>query len=175
MPNFELRHAIGRIALGSLDAGTLLAADLPDGVRPLDLWSNGRYGSVLFWVDRELDISGFGTAVLDYHNANRLQGGEWQSTGGGGMGSYELAEVLADLPSGLQRLGGGSQDPLRVTIGIASNDVAAIRLRDGNGTRERSLGADGFFLLGITHRDPITYAYAINSEGEQLPGAALLL
>ncbi len=175
MPNFELRHAIGRIALGSLDAGTLLAADLPDGVRTLDLWSNGRYGSVLFWVDRELDISSFGTAVLIHHNANRLQDGEWRSTGSGSMGSYEPEQIFADLPSGLQRLGGGSQDPMRVTIGIASNDVAAIRLRDGNGARERSLGADGFFLLGITHQDPITYAYAINSEGEQFPGEPLLL
>ncbi len=45
----------------------------------------------------------------------------------------------------------------------------------GNGARERSLGADGFFLLGITHQDPITYACPINSEGEQFPGEPLLL
>ncbi len=47
---------------------------------------------------------------------------------------------------------------MRVTIGIASHNVAAIRLRNENNTCERPLGADGFlFLLGITYQDPITY------------------
>jgi len=39
MPNFKLRHAMGRFALECLDAETLLAFGLPAGVRPLDLWS----------------------------------------------------------------------------------------------------------------------------------------
>jgi len=134
-----------------------------------------RYGSVLFWVDRELDISAFGHAMLIHHHANCLQDGEWRSTGSGGMASYEPEQIFAGLPSGLRSLGGGSHDPVRVTIGIASRNVVAIRLRDDNGTRERPLGADGFFLLGITYQDPITYAYAINSEGEELPGERLLL
>lgn len=176
MPKFELRHAIGRIALECLDAETLLAASLPAGVRALDLWTNGCYGSVLFWVDRELDISDFGHAMLIHHNAKRLHGEEWRSTGSGGMGSHEPEQILADLPSGLHKLGAGSQDPMRVTTGIASRDVAAIRLRDEHAdARECPLGADGFFLVGITHQDPITYAYAINRGGEELPGEPLLL
>jgi hypothetical protein len=175
MPDHELRAAIGRWALRSLEAGTLLDAGLPAGVTPLDLWSNDRYGSVLFWVDRELDISDFGHAMLIHHNAKCLQDGNWRSTGSGGMGSHEPERILAGLSSGLHRLGGGSQDPMRVTIGIASPDVAAIRLRDKNTARERRPGADGFFLLGITDQDPITHASALNSEGEEIPGEPLLL
>ena len=174
MPGYELRAAIGRWALESLEAGALLDGGSP-GVRPLDLWSNGRYGSVLFWVDRELDISDYGHALLVHHNAKRLEDGTWRSTGSGGMGSDERERILAGLSSGLHRLGGGSQDPMRVTIGIASADVAAIRLRDKHAERERPPGLDGFFLLGITHQDPITYASALNSEGKEIPGDPLLL
>jgi hypothetical protein len=64
---------------------------------------------------------------------------------------------------------------VRVTIGIASPDVAAICLRDTNAARERPPGVDGFFLLGITYQDPITYASALNSEGKEIPGDPLLL
>jgi hypothetical protein len=174
MANLELRSAIGRIAVGCLGAGRLLASGLPTGVRGLDLWTDGRYGSVLFWVDREVDISGFGHAILLHHNA-KLQDGEWRSTGSGGMGSYEPEQILRGLRPGLHRLGSGTQDPMRVTIGIGTCDVSAIQLRNENGTRARPLGADGFFLLGITFQDPITYAYAIDDTGEELPGEPLLL
>jgi hypothetical protein len=163
MPDYELRAAIGRWALKSLEAGACLDAGSPAGVRALDLWSNGRYGSVLFWVDRELDISGFGHAMLIHHNAKRLKDGNWRSTGSGGMGSHEPDRMLTGLSTGLHRLGVGSQDPMRVTIGIASPDVAAIRLSDKNTARERPPGAAGFFLLGITYEDPITYPSALNS------------
>jgi hypothetical protein len=78
---------------------------------------NGRYGSVLFGVERELDISDFGHAMLIHPNAKRLQDREWGSTRSGGTGSYEPDRILAE------------QDPMRVTIGIATPDVAAIRLR----------------------------------------------
>jgi len=175
MPDYELRSAIGHWAVRSLEAGALLDTGSPAGVKPLDLWSNGRYGSVLFWVDRELDISDFGHAMLIHHNAKRLRDGNWRSTGSGGMGSSEPEEIVAELSSGLHRLGVGSQDPMRVTIGIASPDVAAIRLRDNSTTRQRPPGADGFSLLGITYQDPITYASALNSKGEEIPGEPLLL
>jgi hypothetical protein len=58
---------------------------------------------------------------------------------------------------------------------MASGDVAAIRLRAENETCERPLGADRFFLLGITFAAPITYAYAVNREGEEFGGEPLLL
>jgi hypothetical protein len=90
----------------------LLDGGSPASERPLDLWSDGRYGSVLFWVDRELDISDFGHALLVHHNAKRLEDGNWRSTGSGGMGSDEREQILAGLSSGLHRLGGGSQDPM---------------------------------------------------------------
>lgn len=85
-----------------------------------------------------------------------------------GDAEYEPDQILADQPLGLHKLGGGSQAPMRVTIGIASHNVAAIRLRNENNACERPLGAAGFFLLGITYQDPVTYAYAINREGEPL-------
>lgn len=171
----ELRHSIGRLALKSLDAGALVTAGLPGGARALDLWSDDRYGAVLFWIDRELDLFDRDHAALSLHQA-RLEDGTWQSSGGGGYGTHEAREILADQPSGLHRLGGASQDPVRLTIGIATPDVAVIRLRDDRGgTRGRRPGADGFFLLGITYQDPITYAYAINSKGEELSGEPLLL
>lgn len=173
--DYELRAQISRIARVALAAGMPAAVGLPAGVKALDLWSNGRYGSVLFWVDRELDISDFGHAVLIHDNAKRFPDGKWRSTGGGAMGSYEPQRILADLPPGLHKLGAGSQDPMRVTVAIASPDVDEIRLRDANSTHERPPGVDGFCLLGITHQDPITYAYALNSEGEKLPSEPLLL
>lgn len=174
MANHELESAIGRIALGCLGAGGLRASGLPTGVRGLDLWTDGRYGSVLFWVDRELDISGFGHTMLLNHNA-KLQDGEWHSTGSGGMASDEPEQILCDLGPGLHKLGSGTQDPMRVTIGIATPDVSAIRIRNENGTRARPLGADGFFLLGITFQDPITYAHGIDDTGKECPGEPLLL
>jgi hypothetical protein len=154
----------------------LPTAGLPAGVRPLDLWSDDRYGSVLFWADRELDLFDRGHAALYLHHARQLRDGKWQSTGGGGYGAHEPQEIVADQPGGLHRFGGASHDSVRLTIGIATSDVAVIRLRDDRGrTRDRRPGADGFFLLGITYQDPITYAYAINSRGEELPGEPLLL
>ncbi len=89
------------------------------------------------------------------------------------MSSYEPQH--ADELSSLQRLASRTHDALRITMGIAGNTVAAIRLRDENSERERSLGVDKFFLLGITHVDPITCVYAVNSNGEQLPGEPFLL
>jgi len=91
--------------------GVLPAPGSPAGVRALDLWSNGRYGSVLFWVDRKLELSSFDHAVLLHHNARRPQEGRWRSTGSGGLGmdTYEPEQILADQPPGLHRLGGARQ------------------------------------------------------------------
>jgi hypothetical protein len=119
MPNYGLRSVIGRYALGCLGAGTLLDAGLPTpglpaGVKPLDLWSSDRYGSVLFWVDRGLDVSVFDGARLIHHNAERVGSGEWRSTGGGAMARDEPGKLSASLSPGLNRFGGGFQDPMRV-------------------------------------------------------------
>jgi hypothetical protein len=85
-------------------------------------------------------------------------------------------ELLAGFPPGLDRHGGGSQGAVRVIWATAAPEVALIRLHDRDGAvRERPPGRHGFTLLGITSEDPITYAYAINDAGEQLPGEPLLL
>jgi hypothetical protein len=178
MPDYGRRAEIGRCALACLGAGSLSDGSLPGfpvGVRPLDLWSNGQYGSVLFWVDGGVDVSLFDGPLLVHHYAKRVGSGAWSSTGGGGMGIETPGELTGSLSPGLNRLGGGSQDPMRVTIGMASSDVAAIRLRAHNEAHERPLGADRFFLLGITFTDPITYAHAVNPEGEEVGGEPLLL
>jgi hypothetical protein len=171
----ELRYDIDQVALHALAIGALPASGLPAGVRALDLWSNDRYGAVLFWVDRELDLWGFGHAVLHHVDADRLADGSWQASGRSGSGSYKPAAVLAGKPSGLHRLGGSRRDPIRMTIGIATPDVRTIRLRNKSDARERPPGIEGFFLLGITHQDPITYAYAVTANGHEIADQALLL
>lgn len=153
-------------------------AGLPAGVKALDLWSKGQYGSVLFWLDRNRDLSivSHGRTPLYHHDAEHYPDGGWRSTGGGSHSTYEPGQILANKAPGIHKLGGGTRDPVRVTIGIATHDVAAIRLRDKAGAHERPPGADGFFLLGITHQDPITYVYAIDSGGKKkLPSEPILL
>jgi hypothetical protein len=139
-------------------------------VRTLDLWSNERYGAVLFLVDRDHHCA------LHHVDAERSPGAPWTTTGGGGFSStHRPQRLLRGRPPGLHRLGGGTRDPVRLTIGIVTPEVAAIRLRDDHGTRERLPGRDGFFLLGITFQDPITYAAAVDRSGNELPGEPLLL
>lgn len=173
--NREFRNNIDKVALRALAIGALPASGLPAGVRALDVWSNDRYGAVLFWVDRELDLWGFGHAVLYHVDVDRLADGGWWVSGRSGSGSYKPAVVLASKPSGIHRLGSSRRDSVRLTIGIATPDVRTIRLRSKFGARERPPGVQGFFLLGITHQDPITYAYAVTAEGHEIADQALLL
>ncbi|MBV9165996.1 MAG: hypothetical protein JO342_07570 [Solirubrobacterales bacterium] len=171
----ELTRAMHRFALESLRGGASASSELPTGVRALDLWSDGDYGSVLFWIDRDHDPWDWGQATLEHVDAKRSKRGSWRITGGGGAGSDEPAEILAGCSSGLHKLAGGSDGSLRLTVGIATPDVAVIRLRDGHKARERPPGADGFFLLGITVGDPLTFAYAVDATGAEIPAEPLLL
>ena len=127
------------------------------------------------WVDVGFDVSLFGGTLLVHHNAKRVGSGAWSATGGGGTGIETPRNLRGSLSPGLNRLGGDSQDPMRLTIGMASSDVAAIRLNAHNEAHERPLGADRFFLLGITFTDPITYAHAVDREGKEVGGEPLLL
>jgi hypothetical protein len=64
---------------------------------------------------------------------------------------------------------------MRLTRAIASPEVASIEMRSDRGISSRSPGVDGFCLLGITHSDPVTYAWAVDTAGRPLPGEPLLL
>jgi hypothetical protein len=64
MVDHELRSELDLIAIAKLESGQESSRVARAGVRLLDTWRDGRHGAVLFWVDRELDLSGFGQAVL---------------------------------------------------------------------------------------------------------------
>jgi len=102
MTRYELRHELGRRALEFLDAGTLPAADLPDGgqgARSLEqrpLWVGALLGQP---QARPLE---FRSRVAASSQCQAPQEGEWRSTGSGGLGmdTYELDQILADhLPA----------------------------------------------------------------------------
>jgi hypothetical protein len=160
-------------ATAELDSGAG-SRSLRGGVRLLDAWRDGSYGAVLFWVDRALGLWDVDHAVL-HHVDCELHGGAWRSRGSGAAGTHGTSEILAQTGPGLHRLGGGSQDPVRVTCAIASPEVSTIELRSAHRVTERRPGVDGFCILGIKHQDPITHAYAVNSTGDTLPGEPLLL
>ncbi|MDQ6807140.1 MAG: hypothetical protein M3065_19765 [Actinomycetota bacterium] len=161
--------------LETLTAGAIAAGRVPDKVRILDLWSNQRYGAVLFWVDASLDLYGDGEAVLVASHGRRSGHDAWTPLGAGGMSTESAERILDGRPPGLYRLGGGSSDPLRITIGIATSDVAVIRLESGEGSTDRQPGTDGFFIIGITFNDPVTCAYGVGHAGKSVPGERRLL
>ncbi len=173
--NTELRHQLDELTRETLTAGAITAGRGPDEVRILDLWSDQRYGAVLFWVDASLDLYGNGEAVLDARHARRSGHDAWTPLGAGGMSTQTAERILDGRPPGLHRLGGGSSDPLRITIGIATSDVTVIRLKSAEGSTDRQPGTDGFFIIGITFEDPITYAYGVDHAGQSIPGERLLL
>lgn len=171
----ELRHKVDRAGLALVRSVSGLAEDLPSGVRLLDRWCSGGHGGVLFWVDRELDLWGFGRehAVLHLVRVRQVDG-EWRTDGGGGFGIFSGAEYIARDGVGLHRLGGSSGGQVQLTIAVASPEVCSIELRGEQGVSLRSPGADGFCLLGLTDSDPVTYARPLASNGDPL-GADLQL
>jgi len=175
--NHKVHQQLAEYALDALAADLLpSSADPPTGVRALDLWSNGRYGGVLFWVEGWLDLWSFGEPALHVAHAKRFPDGAWRWTGADGGGSSDEPDrMLAGRVPGLYKLSCSSSDPLRLTIAMATPEVSAIVLRSQLGAQSRVPGADGFVLLGITHQDPITYAHPIARDGHELPGEPLLL
>ncbi len=91
------------------------------------------------------------------------------------MGAPSTADGLEADGAGLHRLGGGSRDPLRLTVALASPDIATIELRHDRARSTRPPGVGGFYLFGITHGDPITYARPLDSDGQPGAGEPLLL
>ena len=163
-----------QVATRTLTGGSDLPGALPQGVRVLDSWQNERFGGVLFWIDMSLNFHGWGTAIL--HDAMlRHDRDGWRPMGGGGGAAGTAEELAAEKGPGLHRLSTTSQDPVRLMQAFASPGVCAIELRSVHGRASRSPGLDGFSLIGITHNDPITYAQALDRDGQPIAGEPLLL
>ena len=113
--------------------------------------------------------------------------GPWRSMGSATAAEQPWRDLLASVPPGFTRCGGstsGSRDrrgmaawhKVCVTWATAGCDVAVVRLRDQDGNvRDRRAGRHGFVLLGVTPEDPLTSAYGIGHDGEQLPGEPITL
>jgi hypothetical protein len=171
----DLHRQLSRAAVARLESGTDVEVELPVGVRILDSWHSGEHAAVLFWADRELDLWGFGQAVLQQIDLQWVERA-WHARGGGAAGTLSAAEILVDLDPGLHRLGGSSCDPVRLTHAMATPEVATIERRSTDGAvSRRTPGVDGFCLLGTTHSDAITYVSAVDPDGLSLPSEPLLL
>ena len=177
--NHDVIAAINGLAVEALVAGCLPAEDAIDGVKALDWWHHGPNAGMLFWADEETDLMGTGQAVY-YDVYLRQTDRAWQSSTGGMLSTESmeepLAEPLADVTPGLHRFDGSSVGPVRMTWAVATPGVAGIRVVDRHGdVHERPPGRHGFVLLGTTAGDPITYAYAFDQTGKELPGEPLML
>jgi hypothetical protein len=183
--NSELWNQLVGIVLDSVAEGSLPAEAVLPGVRALDLWSNGVFASMLFWVEEEAAQDARGQPELGAITVMRADG-PWHALGSAIATEKPWGEFLANVPSGLARWGGGatgSRDrrdmtwhKVCLTWATAGPDVAVVRLRDQEGNaRDRRPGRHGFVLLGVTPADPLTSAYGIGRDGEQLPGEPITL
>jgi hypothetical protein len=184
--NRDLWKELSRIALDSVAEGRLPAEAVLPGVRALDLWSDGLFGSVLFWVDADATQNVRGESELCGMTVTRADG-PWHPLGAGITTEKPWGDFLASVSPGLTRCGGstsGSRDQRDMTTwhkvcltwATAGPDVAVVRLRDQEGNvRDRRVGRHGFVLLGVTPEDPLTSAYGIGPDGEQLPGDPVTL
>ena len=175
-----------RITLDSVADGRLPPEAVLPGVRALDLWSDGVFGSMLFWVDAEAAQNARRQPELGDITVTRADG-PWRAMGSAIATEQPWADFLASVSSGLTRCGGsmsGSRDRRHITTwhkvcltwATAGSDVAVVRLRDQEGNvRDRRPGRDRFVLLGVTPEDPLTVAYGIGHDGEQLSGEPITL
>ena len=166
----QAMHEADRLALRVLAGAALPLASSLLRVCAVDAWTSDTFGAVLLLSD-----SGYrGTWVVCARRSDR---GQWQPTGGGGQEIWATAAVEPPAPAhqGLRRIGAGGSGIFRHTVGVASLEVEAIRLRSEYAVADIPMGCTRYFLLGITHDDPITYATSIDVAGEELPGSPLLL
>ena len=173
MVDLDLKREVDLAGVARLESIHDVAQDLPVGVRMLDLWRSGEHGAVLFWVDREVDLWGFGYANLRLAEGERVDG-VWGVSGGGGWGTFAAAEYIAKDGVGLHRHGGSSGGPVRFTVALASPEVSSIELRSDHAASSRSPGVDGFCLIGVAVSDPVTYARPLDADGQPLGGELLL-
>jgi hypothetical protein len=79
-----------------------------------------------------------------------------------------VEELLEGRAPGLHKLGGAVSDPLHVLIGIATENVAAVRLRCDGEVSEWRVGVEGFFIFGATTSTPTIQA--LDRDGAEPPG-----
>lgn len=170
----DLESLLLQLANQKLASGSITAEALPEGARLVDSWQNERFGGVLFWIDKNLDLHGQGTAVL-HAVLLRHEGHDWRSMAAGGSGTGTAEELAAEKGPGLHKLGATSLAPVRQVRAFASPEVFAIELRSDRGIASRRPGLDGFCLIGVHHNYPITYAHAIDCDGRAIVGEPLLL
>jgi hypothetical protein len=184
--NRDLRSELLGITLDSVAEGRLPPEAVLPGVRALDLWSDGVFGSLLFWIDAEAAQNERGRPELGNLTCTRADG-PWRAMGGATATQKPWREFLASISPGLTRCGGstsGSRDRRDMTTwhkvclwwATAGPDVALVRMSDHEGNRrDRRPGRHGFVLLGITPEDPLTVASGIGHDGERLPGEPITL
>ena len=176
MVDRDLRHKLDRAALAGVESATIdVAAGRPSGARVLDRWRSGEHAAALFWVDAEFDPWGFGHGDATLHLSEQQFDGKWRGAGGGGFGTFTAAECIAKDGVGPHRLGGSSGGPARLTVAVATPEVSSIELCSDRRSSSRPPGAEGFCLLGITDNNPITYARALDANGQPLGGESVLL
>jgi hypothetical protein len=185
--NRDLWNELLGITLDSVAEGHLPPEAVLPGVRALDLWSNGVFGSMLFWVDAEAAQNDLPQPELLGETAITCADGPWRAIGAATATEKPWGDFLTSISPGLTRCGGstsGSRDrrdrttlhKVCLTWATAGSHVAVIRLRDQEGNvRDRRPGRHGFVLLGVTPEDPLTIASGIGHDGEQLPGEPITL
>src|ERR1700685_4110783 len=105
--NRELWNELLGIALHSITEGRLPLEAVPPGVRALDLWSDGVFGSMLFWVDAEAAQNSRGQPELGDITVTRADG-PWRAMGSATATETPWGDFLASVTSGLTRCGGST-------------------------------------------------------------------
>src|SRR5258708_6025851 len=130
----ELTEALTEIALASVTEGRLPAERVLPGVRALDLWSEGPFGAMLFWVDR--DAAGVARPEPELREVAVTRiGGPWRSIGSGTSTVEPWEDFQAAIPPGLASFGGSSAafrdvedlvswHSVRITWATAGSEVA---------------------------------------------------
>jgi hypothetical protein len=170
MTNAKVARAVRRQAVLALTRGELPSGG-PPGVKPVAVWREGRYGSVLFLAEPTAGLFSFSYPALHHENLRLSWMRRWVGAGSGGVGLHSPL----DGPPGLVRLGGSTSRHLRITVGFATAEVSSIRLSNASRMWKSPVGIDGFFLLGVAHDQPITRAVAVNANGDELTDTALVL
>ena len=110
MVDVDLKRQVDLAGLARLESIPNIAEDLPVGVRMVDIWRSDEHGAVLFWVDGEVDLWGFGHANLRLIKGRHVDG-VWRISGGGGWGTFAAYDYSAETGGGLHRFGGSSGGP----------------------------------------------------------------
>jgi hypothetical protein len=173
----EVYRAVRGYARKAISAGELWAADLPAGVKAVDLWRTTRLGSVLFFGEATSGLFSFNFRSLHHEDARRRAIVGWAGANGGGVGLDEpYDELVANGPPGIHALGLSHGSEVRLTFGYATAEVATIRVViNDQRIRLHPVGLEGFFSLGRTPQEPATRAVAIGPDGDEIDAPPLVL